>query len=297
MANRIEGLVMNADWSGVLVGATVVAQSLNGYQEGSATTDSNGWFVISNLTNRKWSAKLATGTKGNIVLVPENPSVIDHSFLDGVESGQHHARSHIDDHHIAGDQALSLDLIAGIISATGHGDQTGEASAIHVATDLNATADRIFYSDSSGNVQEISLVGAGSSTAGFSYLRSSSATGAPELQEIMRAITITVEDPTSSEDIGIFFFHQAITIREVEAVVVGSSTPSVTINPKHDGDRSAAGTALLDSATAVTNETTGATLTAFTDNTLGTDSFLWLETTAQSGTVDELTLTFRFTID
>ncbi len=158
-------------------------------------------------------------------------------------------------------------------------------------------ADKLLYLDSSGDEQEVSLVGAGSSTAGFSYFRSASATTAPELQEIMMEKTITVEDPTSSEDIGFHFFHQAVTIREVHAVVVGSSTPSCTVNPKHHTDRNNAGNAVLDSATAITNTTTGQTLTAFTDATVPIDSFLWLETTAKSGTVDELQLTFRFTID
>lgn len=138
MANRIEGLVLSADWSGVLVGVTVYAQSTNGYPESSAVTDSNGWFIIANLTDKKWAAKLEDGTAGNIVLVPENPTMIDHSRLGGVEIGQHHPKSHIDDHHVGGFQALSLDLIAGMVSGTGHGDQTGEAAAIHAHDELTA---------------------------------------------------------------------------------------------------------------------------------------------------------------
>jgi len=110
-------------------------------------------------------------------------------------------------------------------------------------------------------------------------------------------VTITVEDPTSSEDITICRFNEAVTITKVIGVVVGSSTPSVTINPKHHTDRSNAGNALFSSAQAVTSTTTGDVDTSFSDATIPADSFLWLETTAQSGTVDELNITFFYTTD
>jgi hypothetical protein len=109
--------------------------------------------------------------------------------------------------------------------------------------------------------------------------------------------SLTVEDPTNAEDMTIWYTLKAITIREIQAVVVGSSTPSVTINPKHATDRSAAGTAILSSATAITNTTTGQQLTSFNDATIPANSFIWLETTAKSGTVDELHLTIRYTYD
>ena len=112
-----------------------------------------------------------------------------------------------------------------------------------------------------------------------------------------RQVAIVVEDPTSSEDIDIGFVFSAITIQEIQAVVVGSSTPSVTINPKHSTDRSAAGNAILSSATAITNTTTGQNLTSFTDATVPADSHIWLETTAKSGTVDSLAVTIRYTFD
>jgi len=110
-------------------------------------------------------------------------------------------------------------------------------------------------------------------------------------------VTITIEDPTSSEDITICRFNEAVTITKVVGVVVGSSTPSVTINPKHHTDRSNAGNALFSSAQAVTSTTTGDIDTSFSDATIPADSFLWLETTAKSGTVDELNITFFYTTD
>lgn len=111
------------------------------------------------------------------------------------------------------------------------------------------------------------------------------------------SVKLTLENPTSTEDFTIAHFPAAVTITEVVAVVVGSSTPSVTIEPQHNTDRSAAGNNVLSSATAITSTTTGQTLTSFDDATLPANSYLWLETTAQSGTVLELHITITYTED
>ena len=90
-----------------------------------------------------------------------------------------------------------------------------------------------------------------------------------------------------------FFTFVAITVQEIQAVVKGS-TPSVTINPVQSSDRSAAGTAILNTPTAITNTTTGQNLTTFNDNTIPADSWVVLKTTAQSGTVTELHITISY---
>ena len=97
----------------------------------------------------------------------------------------------------------------------------------------------------------------------------------------------------------IHFFNAAVTIQELQATVVGSSTPSVTIDPYHNTNRAGGGgaTDILASATAITNTTTGQNLTSFNDATIPIDSWLVLATTAQSGTVTSLTVTFRYTYD
>ena len=154
---------------------------------------------------------------------------------------------------------------------------------------------KLLYTDGSGDEQELALTAGPSATAGHQYLRSTSATGAPELQEVMFEKTITVEDPTASEDIAICFLFQAVTIREVQAVVVGTSC---TIDPYHNTDRSGGGgaTDVLDAATLINNTTTGQNLTSFTDATIPADSWLILETTT-STSCTELTVTFRYTVD
>lgn len=157
-------------------------------------------------------------------------------------------------------------------------------------TGLDGTAWSMAYTNGSGDVTELT-VGAN----GY-FLRGNGTTSAPTWDQITFTKSFTLEDPTSSEDMSIWRVTQNITIVEVNCTVVGT-TPSVTINPKHASDRSAAGTALLSSATAITNTTTGQALTSFTDATLSDGEILWLETTAQSGTVDELHVTIEYTID
>lgn len=102
--------------------------------------------------------------------------------------------------------------------------------------------------------------------------------------------SITVESPTATEDISIYFTNVAITILEMRAVVRGSS-PSVTWTIRHATDRSAAGAQVVTGGTVTTSQTTGSDVTTFNDATIPADSFIWLETTAQSGTVDELAVT------
>jgi len=89
------------------------------------------------------------------------------------------------------------------------------------------------------------------------------------------------------------FTFVAITIIEVQAVVVGTSC---TINPVHGTDRSAAGTALLSSPTAITNTTTGQNITSFGDATITADSWIRLKTTAINACT-QLTVTMKYTVD
>jgi len=109
---------------------------------------------------------------------------------------------------------------------------------------------------------------------------------------------ITVEDPTSSEDISIFFTEKAITVTEIRAVLIGSSTPSVTWTVRHDAtDRNDTGIEVVTSGTTTTSVTAGDDVTSFNDATIPADSYVWLETTAQSGTVTEITVTIIGTFD
>ncbi len=110
--------------------------------------------------------------------------------------------------------------------------------------------------------------------------------------------SISIESPTDSEDITLFHTSVAITITRCVAVLRGSSTPSVSYNIKHAvNDRSAAGNSLWSSDEVITSTTSEDAGTTFNDDTVAADSFVWLETSAQSGTVDELHVTLEYTED
>ena len=109
--------------------------------------------------------------------------------------------------------------------------------------------------------------------------------------------SITVENPTASEDLSMFFTDEAITVTKIVAVLVGSATPSVTWTIRHGTDRSAAGAEVVTSGTATTSVTTGSVVTSFNDATIIADSFVWLETTAQSGTVGQINITIFYKQD
>ena len=113
-------------------------------------------------------------------------------------------------------------------------------------------------------------------------------------------VTITVENPTASENIPVRQFTQAVTITAIQAVVIGGT--SVTIDPEH-GSTITTATKLLSAAESVasastTGEHIGGTGTAmaasFNDATLAAGDFLRLETTAISGTPTLLSVTFKY---
>lgn len=106
--------------------------------------------------------------------------------------------------------------------------------------------------------------------------------------------TITIESPTATEDITIFRTDVAITVQEVIAVSTGTS-PSTTYSLRHHTDRNNTGN-LLTTLAATTSTTTGNTAT-LSDATIPADSWVWLETTAASGTNVKLTIDIRYTID
>lgn len=107
---------------------------------------------------------------------------------------------------------------------------------------------------------------------------------------------ITVLSPTNAEDDSMFFTDVAITITKLVAICTGT-TPSVTWTIRHHTDRSNAGNEVVTSGTTTTSTTTGSVVTSFNDATIPADSYVWLETTATSGTVDSFSVTAKYTYD
>jgi hypothetical protein len=107
---------------------------------------------------------------------------------------------------------------------------------------------------------------------------------------------VTVESPTASEDITLFYTDEAITITQMNAVIAGTGTPSVTWTVRHNSDRTATGAEVVTSGTATTSQTTGSEVTSFNDATIPADSWVWLETTAMT-TATMLNVTIKYTRD
>jgi hypothetical protein len=109
-----------------------------------------------------------------------------------------------------------------------------------------------------------------------------------------RTKTITIESPTSSEDLTFFRTDDAITVQEVIAVNTGNS-PSTGYRLRHSTNRSSTGTLLVGNT--VTTSGSGGNVAGLSDATIPANSWVWLETYTASGTNVTLSVNIRYTID
>lgn len=107
-----------------------------------------------------------------------------------------------------------------------------------------------------------------------------------------RSRTFVLENPTASENVPFFFTTNALTISKVHAVLVGSSTPSVTYNIGYGTDVTSL-TNVTTSPSALTSTTTGTDAT-LNNTSVPASGFLVFKTTAQSGTVNSIMVTVEF---
>lgn len=112
-----------------------------------------------------------------------------------------------------------------------------------------------------------------------------------------RSFALTVENPDGSEDISIFRSIFPFTVIWEECVLTGSLTPSLGLTLRHGTDRNATGSELVTGGNTITSTTTGDNDVTFNDPTVVGDSFIWMETTTQSGTVDSANCTWGYNID
>lgn len=106
-----------------------------------------------------------------------------------------------------------------------------------------------------------------------------------------RAVSITY--PSAAENVTLLWAESAMTIDRIVAHVDGA-TPSVTFSLKHAADRSAAGTDVVTGGSTVTSLTTGNSITTFNNAGIAAGSWLWLTTSAVSGTVSQFHATVYF---
>lgn len=119
-------------------------------------------------------------------------------------------------------------------------------------------------------------------------------TGATGAQGPMGPKAISLTSPTASEKVPLFFTNAALTVTQIRSIVAGSSTPSVTFSLRYGTDFSASGTEVVTSGITVTNTTTGLSTTSFNSASIAADRFVWLTTSAVSGTVNTLHVTVLF---
>jgi hypothetical protein len=101
--------------------------------------------------------------------------------------------------------------------------------------------------------------------------------------------SLTIAYPVAGDNLTLFYTQASTTLTQVAAILVGTSTPSVTYSLKYAANRSAAGTAATTSTT-VTSTTTASTAT-LQNMPIPANNFLWLEVSAISGNPTELSIT------
>lgn len=105
--------------------------------------------------------------------------------------------------------------------------------------------------------------------------------------------SLSIASPTSTEKIALFHSDAPLTVTEIRSVVSGT-TPSVTFSIRYGTDYAATGTEVVTSGMTCTNTTTGNTTTSFNSASIPANNFVWLTTTAASGTIDIFHVTVKF---
>lgn len=99
--------------------------------------------------------------------------------------------------------------------------------------------------------------------------------------------TFNLNVPTSADDGPSDYTDVELTVAKIFAVLVGTTSPSVTWTLRFAATRDATGTEVITLGT-VTTSVSGVIITVFDVAVIPAGSVIWVETTAQSGTVDWL---------
>ena len=167
----------------------------------------------------------------------------------------------------------------------------GEGIALSRATNELTIAAPVMTAATGGGNGAVGIVPQPNSGENVEFLRGDATWAAVEYTK-----NATIENPGSSENVTLFYTRKAITIREVADVARGTS-PSVTWQIKYATTRDSGSPTDLFSASRTTTSTSGATTTTFNDATIGAGNWIWLVSSATSGTNDELAVTLTYTID
>ena len=113
------------------------------------------------------------------------------------------------------------------------------------------------------------------------------------LSGIIDPKAITILNPTGSDNVTLFYSTQSVAISSIVSLVRGTS-PSITFEILWDSTRAGSGTSVVEGGITVTNTTTGMVTTSLSHTTIPANRFVWVRTTASSGTVTEFSVTLNF---
>lgn len=102
--------------------------------------------------------------------------------------------------------------------------------------------------------------------------------------------SITVINPTGTEDITAFFVNASVTAQQITASVKGTS-PSINVDIVFGPTPSSPGTSLVTGGITVTDT---AVVTTFSTATIPANSYVRLKTSSMSGVVAELAVSIDF---
>lgn len=105
---------------------------------------------------------------------------------------------------------------------------------------------------------------------------------------------ITVELPEANENIAILYTVEEITLRRMNAIVLGSGGASLTYTVKFGPDRNGAGTEVKTGGVSVSTLATGTATDTLDNFIIPANCFVWFETTAKVGVVDQFHLTLTY---
>ncbi len=106
--------------------------------------------------------------------------------------------------------------------------------------------------------------------------------------------TLVAERICNDEDISFFYTDLGRTIQQLIPTIAGASASGTTWTIRHDSDRQGIGTEVITGGINTHSGiggNSGSVLTNFDNPVIPDNSFVWLETTTASGTIDEFSLT------
>lgn len=180
----------------------------------------------------------------------------------------------------------------GTIGETGAQGTTGLANFIDVLDFPAIGAPPILLWNEQDEALYVGITGVGK----WVQISAGSMQGATGLNSL-NLKSFTMDSPTASENITLFYIDTAITITAVRGVLYdGSGTPSVTIDILHAADRSTAGTSIFAAPREITSISTGDDLTLGGTTYIPANRFIWFVISAKSGTVPEINVTMFYNI-